>query len=403
MVRKRLSDGSLGEAKPYLVKGVTWQPASAAPKDGPSPIDPDVTVPYGFFFDWSGRYPQGHEVLNYWFKKEASNRYKQDFTLMKQMYVNTFRTYNDFGDDPAVFMPILDECYRQGIMVIMTVAGSRADLDSQYYLKIVQLYKNHPAILMWLLGNEWNLDYNKYYGFASVAEAAFATNQAAINIKQIDPHHPVSSCLGDRFIDADITNTVSWVVTSGAPAVDVWGFNIYRGKSFGNFFLQWKVIFGGTTPKPFYFSEFGPDSFYASSYTLVNGYQADNCIGVNRQDIQAKIALRLWKEIERNLSKFNRKNSCLGGLMHEFSDELWKVGSYHVGVGGLVNYRGPDNIDGTPDDDTSYDEYNTEGFYLPRAHPDNVANEEYFGMVSSSRQPKQVFYKLRKYFCRLSK
>ena len=94
-------------------------------------------------------------------------------------------------------------------MVDMTVAISKQDLENRAYLNIVELYKNHPAILMWSLGNEWNLEYNKYYGYPTVTEAAIATNEAARLIKQSDPNHPVSSCIGDRFEDADPSNTIA--------------------------------------------------------------------------------------------------------------------------------------------------------------------------------------------------
>ena len=56
------------QAKPFVIKGVTWSPATRAPKDGPNPLSTLETVQYGFFFDWDGRYPQGHELLQYWLK-----------------------------------------------------------------------------------------------------------------------------------------------------------------------------------------------------------------------------------------------------------------------------------------------------------------------------------------------
>jgi hypothetical protein len=45
--------------------------------------------------------------------------------------------------------------------------------------------------------------------------------------------------------------------------------------------------------------------------------------------------------------------------------------------------------------------YNTEGIILKGGHPDNVANEEYFGIVDADRKPKEAFWELRRYYERL--
>ncbi len=275
-----------------------------------------------------------------------------------------------------------------------TLGGSRRVTR---YEKIVTLYKDHPAILMWSLGNEWNLDNNnKYLGYPSAREAAIAVNEAAQSIKQIDSNHPVTSCLGDRFDDSVPENTIRGIVDA-CPNVDVWGINVYRGVSFGDLFSRWQQI----TLKPFYLSEFGTDSFNTSTYSIVNGYQADNCNGAMDENIQQNLELTLWDEIKNNASAINYTKVCLGGTVFEFNDQLWKVGNYNVGLGGLVNYNGPDGIPGTPDDDTSYNAYNTEGFVLVNGHPDNVANEEYFGVVDAGRNQKSVFWGLQNYYLSL--
>jgi hypothetical protein len=301
---------------------------------------------------------------------------------MSQMNVNTIRVYHSFGYDPKDYKMILDECYRQEIMVIMTPAVSKKDIDSGHYLEVVKICKDHPAILMWSLGNEWNFDYNKYWGYKTVDEAAKATNRIAAKIKRIDPNHPVSSCLGDRFSDPEPTNTIFSIVNT-CSNVDLWGLNVYRGQSFGNIFAQWRKV----TTKPFYFSEFGTDSFSTKDFKVVNGFQVDNCRGAQDQDRQAEHALGLWSEIERHLSADDPAQQCLGGLVHEFNDSLWKVGSYHLSLGGLVDYYSDERI--------SYSKYNCEGFYLAGSHPGDVSNEEHFGVVDAERNPKKIFWALK--------
>ena len=401
MVSWRNPDGSLSALTPYIIRGVNWTAATRAPATGPNPSNLDgthpqypLTVQYGFFFDWPDRDKaegqQGHDLNTFWIQEEYKARYLADLSLMQTMRVNTIRIYSDFNRDPAVSLQILDECYRRGMMVVMTVIGSAQDFASGQYLTVVDRYKNHPAILMWAIGNEWN--FNTYYGL-SITDSILKTENAAQLIKQHDPIHPVSSSLGDRFSvcttgcppGSDIPSIVQAV-----PDVDVWGLNIYRGASFGTLFDQWRAV----SSKPFYLGEFGIDSFKTQSYTVVQCSKAVNVVGVEDQGGQANIDNSLWLEIAGHLSAFNSGELNLGGFIFQFNDSLWKVGNYNVGLGGVVNYNGPDGIPGTPDDDTSYDEYNTEGFILP-GPLDQIFNEEYYGLVNADRAPKQSFLVLQ--------
>ncbi len=387
-------------AMPFVIKGLSWSPATRAPEYGPNPLNSLVSVPYGFFFDgaWRDPNPQGYEVLNYWLKNQLSANYLTDIPLMRQMNVNTVRIYHSLGssvEDYAVIaqdiLKVLDGFYNNGknsVMVIMTVAMSKADLDSGKYLQVVNAYKDHPAILMWAIGNEWNL--NKFYGYGNVDEAAAAVIQAAGSIKEIDPHHPVSSVLGDVFNSSDASMWILKDVISRCPNVDIWGINVYRGSSFNNLFLQWKNLWEQELQqlaKPFYVSEFGIDSFNSTSYTP-DGARADNVFGYENQKSQADVDATLWKEIKIHLSSEINGELCLGGLIHEFNDELWKVGSYHTGLGGLVDYS-------TVPPDHSYDDYNNEGFVLMGASPDNVSNEEYYGLLTADRAPKLAYERMR--------
>ena len=384
-------------ARPFVIKGVSWSPATRAPAQGPNPLDPTGTVPYGFFFDWDGRYPPGYEVLNYWLKNELINseHYLIDIPLIKQMNANTVRIYHSLGsslEDYTVvksqLMPLLDTSYNNGIMVIMSVAMSKKDLDSQKYLTVVSSFKDHPAILMWAIGNEWNL--NGFYDTWAMTEAAQAVEQAAIRIKELDVHHPVCSILGDAFESG-------WKIGDILPqclSIDLWGLNIYRGMSFGNLFEQWKAAWEAMPKpaKPFYISEFGTDSFYTTSYVPIviqdGPTQADNTVGYNDEQKQTDYVLALWREIKAHLSLDVPGEFCLGGLIHEFNDELWKVGSYHVELGGLLYYN-------NPPESHSYDDYNSEGFVLDGSSPDNVLNEEYFGLVTADRQPKMTYVQMK--------
>ena len=267
---------------------------------------------------------------------------------MQSMQVNTVRVYVPLDEETAVSTHVLDECYRRGIMVILTVAPSRKEIDDGSYLAVVDHDKNHPAILMWALGNEWNL--NQSYGDTAL-DARQRTNDVAMQITLHDNHHPVSSVLGDRLTEPPTTcdpaadscgNSQALqasqgssipAIVSAAPAVDVWGINVYRGTSFGDLFTQWKAA----TSKPMYLSEFSADSFITTGYERLTTSSAlvrhvTGSVGAPRQ---AQFVTGLWQELRSHLSALTFSESALGGLVHEFNDELWKVGCFHVGLGGI--------------------------------------------------------------------
>ena len=372
MVRRRFKNNTLDTAKPYIIKGVGWNPATMAPATGPNPANPAVSIPYGFFFDRP-------DVMNYWISQQHAAQYRRDANTIRRMGANTVRI---LSVDNTIPVQVLDKFYTKGIMVIMTVALTKDHIDSGKYLQVVNTFKNHPAILMWALGNEW--DMNLYYNtYPNLSSAMVATQSAAAAIKAIDAHHPVASCLGDN------PALIQGIVVT-CSNVDLWGFNIYRGLSFGDFFTNWLLA----STKPFYFSEFGTDSYRTTSYVADAG-RAKQCVGLEDQLAQSSTDLTLWNEIKNNLSAYDYRSACSGGLIHEFVDQLWKVGNYNVGLGGIIEY-------GTPLVNHSYDDYNPEGFIVA-GHPDGVANEEYFGVLNFERKPKIAYNTLRELYLKIGR
>lgn len=267
------------------------------------------------------------------------------------------------------------------------------------YETVVESFKNHPAILMWAVGNEWN--FNRLYDDASTLDdASLAVETAAQRIKTIDSHHPVSSILGDKFEDAAPVGGCppSWKirdVLQRCPGIDIWGLNVYRGNSFGLLFDQWKEqwILINQPPKPFFISEFGTDSFYSAAYTADGtcSVRADSVTGYEDEQRQSDFVLGLWDEIKIHLSAPYSTELCTGGVIFEFNDALWKVGNYNIGLGGLVDYN-------NPPDNHSFDDYNSEGFVVYGGSPDGVLNEEYFGLVKDNRLPKVAYGTMKEAF-----
>jgi hypothetical protein len=266
---------------------------------------------------------------------------------MSSMNVNTVRTFIDIGFDQSA-LDILDEFYRNDIMVIMTVDDAINDL--QRVAAAVNFYKDHPAILMWNLGSEWNI--NRYFRVASsVPNAAQRTEAAAQLIKSLDLNHPVATSYGDIDINAAglrLTDT-AYYVNSVAPSVDVWGLNIYRGSTFGDLFDEWASI----SSKPMFIGEFGTDAY-------------DNAVAAVDEAAQAQWDLSLWHDLFWELSKRNPGDVALGGTAFVFNDEWWKV--------------------------APHDQHDAGGFAFAGAHPDDFANEEYFGLLDIDRVPRQAYF-----------
>lgn len=385
MVQKRLPDGTLDIPRPWVMKGINWQPATYAPTSAGNPS--------GCFFN-------DPTDFNAWLQSEFAAYVSTDVPLIQQLNANTVRVFSSVAPDAQTSKQILDAFYEAGIMVIMTVVNSSSDITSGQYLTSVQQVMNHPAILMWELGNEWNL--NLYYSsYATAGDAITATQAAALAVKAVDTNHPVSSSLGDIFSIVITTcnpsgdpNTTIPVIVSSVPAVDIWGLNIYRGQSFGSLFTQWT----SATSKPFYLGEFGIDSFNTTQFTLPfstptacgpTDIRASVTAGAEDQATQSSWDLGLWKEIQGQLSAFNTEAPCVGGNVFAFNDELWEVGDYNVGLGGLTSTC--NNI--TPDPD---------GFYLPGESQDGVTNEEYFGIVEADRSLKTAYVTLESYYSGLA-
>ncbi len=138
---------------------------------------------------------------------------------------NSFRTWST-GDDEAKVNAMLDRAARNGLMVAMGLEVARErhgfDYDDAAAVEAqrkrigeeVRRYKDHPAVLVWLVGNELNLEYRN-------PRVWDAVNDIAELIHRIDPHHPVMTPLAG-FDPALIAR-----IKSRAPALDLIGIQMY--------------------------------------------------------------------------------------------------------------------------------------------------------------------------------
>jgi hypothetical protein len=91
------------------------------------------------------------------------------------------------------------------------VAKQKADIRNQ-----VLAFRNHPALLIWGVGNEVLLNSIHH------RDVLAATEDLAKMIKQIDPSHPTSAVM------CRLNPTQLAMLNRDCPNIDIWGFNGYR-------------------------------------------------------------------------------------------------------------------------------------------------------------------------------
>ncbi|ARV06630.1 glycosidase [Polaribacter sp. SA4-10] len=307
----------------------------------------------------------------------------EEMGLLKNMGVNTIRVYT--GIQPK-WITYIYETYgiytmlnhsfgRYGLTLngVWTPVTDYRDPETKKFLlseatELANTFKNTKGLLLFLLGNENN--YGLFWAgaetedFPDEKEKQKAVgekrgrpmfklmNDAAIKMKSLDASHPVAICNGDvLFID---------IIAEECPDIDIYGTNMYRGKSFGDAF---KVV-KDKLNKPILFTEFGADSFNA----LTN--QED-------QKMQAFFMVENWKEIYQNAAGLGKSNNAIGGFTFQFSDGWWKLGQTK-------------NLD-VHDNGASW---SNGGYYLDTKNGSNNMNEEWFGICAKGPTNSNGLYTL---------
>ncbi len=116
--------------------------------------------------------------------------------------------------------------------------------------RIVRAHRDHPAVLMWGVGNEVELETDNW-------EKAFrSVEDAAKLIKSLDPHHPTMAVL------AEVYNGKAAMVQRMCPSIDIIGVNAYGGASS----VPRRLLEEGYDG-PYVIPEFGPTGHWESAST----------------------------------------------------------------------------------------------------------------------------------------
>ncbi|WP_299667763.1 glycoside hydrolase family 2 TIM barrel-domain containing protein [uncultured Polaribacter sp.] len=234
--------------------------------------------------------------------------------------------------------------------------------------EMAKIYKGTPGLLLFLLGNENN--YGLFWAGAETEDfpddeemkRAMGEkrgrpmyklfNEAAKQMKAINPLNPIAICNGDLLF-ADM-------VADECPDIDIYGTNMYRGKSFGDAFERVKKELN----KPILFTEFGADAFNS----LTN--QED-------QKMQVFFMVENWKEIYENSAGLGKVGNSIGGFTFMFSDGWWKLGQ-------------TENLD-VHDTEASW---SNGGYFLDTKDGSNNMNEEWFGICAKGPTNEAGLYTL---------
>lgn len=182
--------------KPYYIKGV----------GGQSHLDLAVAVGANSVRTWAA--PEAEAVL------DSAN--KKGLTVLFGLWVGVQRQGFDYNDSKAVAAQLAK------------------------FTAIVKKFKDNPAILMWGIGNETDLDYTNYKVWNAI-------NDIAEMIHRVDPNHPTMT------VTAGLDVAEVQLIKKRAPAIDVYGINTY-----GEILDVKKEIRAYGWDKPYVITEWGP-------------------------------------------------------------------------------------------------------------------------------------------------
>ncbi len=290
--------------------------------------------------------------------------YKKDFVLIKAMGANTIRLHSIPADNA-----VLDAAYEAGLYVIITASvdwnknfndQSARDKVITDFSVLVNRWKNHPALLMWLVGNEINFHTTSLSNWYSLV------NECARTAHEIEGanFHPVTTA------EANITNLANPANRSddtNMPDLDLWATQVYMAATTG--FRNMFGDYAARSAKPLIITEFGCDAFDSRPTEL--------------KENQAAQAQTLGDEltiIDQNLSAVNPDNCCVGAAIFQWADD-WSKNFAQNGYNNAVH-----DTSGDWEDDAYYD-----------ANGGNNMNEEWWGLVAitpgtDDKTPRTAYY-----------
>mgnify|MGYP001827250586 FL=1 len=173
---------------------------------------------------------------------------------------NSIRNWNTSSEDDST-LELLDTAQANGVTVSLCfyIPPERHDFDYDdeqavdqlvdYIRKEAMRYRNHPALLTWIIGNELNLGYTNPRVYDVV-------NRISEMLHELDPNHPTTTTLSEA--DAHVIE----LVQSRAPDLDFMSFQAY-----GSLFVLPELIEEIGFEEPFMVTEWGAIGYWEMEQT----------------------------------------------------------------------------------------------------------------------------------------
>ena len=251
----------------------------------------------------SGNFELQRNGVPYYIKGAGA---KDHFDLLVKSGANSIRVWSTNNK------ALLDSAYQHGLTVTLGLyvrpERSGMDYNNEYAVKgqIEQLknevlkYKDHPALLVWGIGNEVDLRYSNFKVWETI-------EILAKYIKEVDPNHPTMT------VTAGIDPSKAFYIKKYCPSIDILGLNVYgsienAGANLRKF--NWD--------KPYIVSEWGVNGPFEAKKTSwkakiepPNGLKADQ-------------RLRRYKElIEKDIER------CLGSYCFLWGQKQESTATWH--------------------------------------------------------------------------
>ncbi len=175
-----------------------------------------------------------------------------DYLDRAQAYgANSIRTWSPDGAQE-----ILDAAHERGMTVLMGlwVGQERQGFDYddekavtgqlEGFRQVVRAFKDHPALLMWGVGNEADLFYDNFKVWNAI-------NDIAAMIHEEDPNHPTTT------VTAGLDVAEVQLIQERAPHIDIYGINTYAGLLGISKELR---MYGWD--RPYFIAEWGPNGHW---------------------------------------------------------------------------------------------------------------------------------------------
>jgi hypothetical protein len=179
-----------------------------------------------------------------------------NFDKMVSIGANSFRTW---GVDNAT--SVLAEANQRGLTVMLGLwlqherhgfdynNAAKVKKQFDFFKTVVDRYKNSPALLVWGIGNELDLDYTN-------PNVWYAVQDLAKYIHEVDPNHPTST------VTAGLDSLEVQYIKSRCPDIDIYCVNTYG--DIGN--VPKNIAKYGWTG-PYMITEWGPNGHWESPQT----------------------------------------------------------------------------------------------------------------------------------------